>query len=230
MAEQLTPENLDSYSIEAISNYGRAIEDFADVLIGIKSEDANVSVFNSLYIMIEGKKRRLYDLANVEAPEDPLKLEVMVYSRDNIEIVTDTIKESGFPAKSEQGSQYIHVRVPKPSRMQLEEIADDLIRRTNGITSRLMKLKTNTGLRIRAAVQNEFIDTRVATLSTRKIDGAYERFNKEARILGLLRRKQILGTYFKPIEKDDEILLKDINLLVKLNKNIDPHDLSDEAA
>ena len=218
MAEQLTPENLDSYSIEAISNYGRAIEDFADVLIGIKSEDANVSVFNSLYIMIEGKKRRLYDLANVEAPEDPLKLEVMVYSRDNIEIVTDTIKESGFPAKSEQGSQYIHVRVPKPSRMQLEEIADDLIRRTNGITSRLMKLKTNTGLRIRAAVQNEFIDTRVATLSTRKIDGAYERFNKEARILGLLRRKQILGTYFKPIEKDDEILLKDINLLVKLNK------------
>ena len=180
--------------------------------------------------MIEGKKRRLYDLANVEAPEDPLKLEVMVYSRDNIEIVTDTIKESGFPAKSEQGSQYIHVRVPKPSRMQLEEIADDLIRRTNGITSRLMKLKTNTGLRIRAAVQNEFIDTRVATLSTRKIDGAYERFNKEARILGLLRRKQILGTYFKPIEKDDEILLKDINLLVKLNKNIDPHDLSDEAA
>ena len=28
MAEQLTAENLESYSIEAISNYGRAIEDF----------------------------------------------------------------------------------------------------------------------------------------------------------------------------------------------------------
>jgi|TARA_B100001540_G_scaffold312363_1_gene333355 ribosome recycling factor len=230
MAEQLTAENLESYSIEAISNYGRAIEDFSDVLVSIKSEDANVSVFNSLYIMIEGKKRRLYDLANVESPEDALKLEVMVYSRENVDIVKDTIKESGFPAKSEPGSQYINVRVPPPSRMQLEEIADDLIRRTNGMTSRLMKLKTNTGLRIRAAVQNEFIDTRVATLSTRKIDSAYERFNKEARLLGLLRRKQILGKYFKPQEKDDEALSKDVNLFVKLNKNIDPNDLSDEAA
>ena len=230
MAEQLTAENLESYSIEAISNYGRAIEDFSDLLVSIKSEDANISVFNSLYIMIEGKKRRLYDLANVESPEDPLKLEVMVYSRENIDIIKETIKDSGFPAKSEQGSQYINVRVPPPSRMQLEEIADDLIRRTNGMTSRLMKLKTNTGLRIRAAVQNEFIDTRVATLSTRKIDGAYERFNKEARILGLLRRKQILGKYFKPQEKDDETLSKDVNLFIKLNKNIDPNDLSDEAA
>jgi len=230
MAEQVTADNLESYSVEAISNYGRAIEEFSDLLVGIKSEDANVAVFNSLYIMIEGKKRRLYDLANVDAPEDPMKLEVMVYSRENIDIIIETIKESGFPAKCEQGSQYIHVRVPKPSRMQLEEIADDLIRRTNGITSRLMKLKTNTGLRKRAAVQNEFIDTRVATLSTRKIDAAYERFNKEARILGLLRRKQILGTYFKPQEKDDEALLKDVNLLIKLNKNIDPDDLSDEAA
>ena len=104
--------------------------------------------------------------------------------------------------------------------MQLEEIADDLIRRTNGMTSRLMKLKTNTGLRIRAAVQNEFIDTRIATLSTKKIDAAYEKFNKEARILGLLRRKQILGKFYRPSEKDDEILIKDVNLMIRLSGKI----------
>ena len=34
MAEQnLTPENLESYSTEAISNFSKAIEDFADVLL-----------------------------------------------------------------------------------------------------------------------------------------------------------------------------------------------------
>ena len=220
--QQLTPENLESYSVEAISNYGRAIDEFCDVLIGIKSEDANIAVFNSIYVTIEGKKRRLGDIANIESPEDPLKIEVMVYSRDNMEVISDTIKESGFPAKTQgEGSQYLNVRVPKPSRMQLEEIADDLIRRTNGMTSRLMKLKTNTGLRIRAAVQNEFIDTRIATLSTKKIDLAYEKFNKEARILGLLRRKQILGKFYKPSEKDDEILIKDVNLLVRLSNKIE---------
>ena len=45
MAEQsLTPENLESYSTEAISNFSKAIEDFADVLTEIKSEDANIAV------------------------------------------------------------------------------------------------------------------------------------------------------------------------------------------
>ena len=153
MAEQsLTPENLESYSTEAISNFSKAIEDFADVLTEIKSEDANIAVFNSIFVMIDGRKRRLADIANVEAPNDPLNLEVMVYSKDNLETVMTTIKESGFPVKlKEKNSQFLVVKVPPPSRMQLEEIADDLIRRTNGITSRLMKLKTNTGLRIRAA-------------------------------------------------------------------------------
>ena len=229
MAEQtLSPENLESYSVEAISNYARAVDEFCESLINIKSEDANIAVFNSIYVMVDGKKRRLGDIANIESPENPLNIEVMVYNKEHIEIVIDTIKESGFPAKIQsEGSQYINVRVPKPSRMQLEEIADDLIRRTNGMTSRLMKLKTNTGLRIRAAVQNEFIDNRIATISTRKIDNSYEKYNKEARILGLLRRKQILGKFYKSSEKDDDILMKDVNILVKLSNKISSSELQE---
>ena len=57
--------------------------------------------------------------------------------------------------------------------MQLEEIGDDLIRRTNSLVMRLTKIKTNTGLRIRAAVQNEFIETKIATLATKKIDATH---------------------------------------------------------
>ena len=48
MAEQQSsPENLESYSVEALSNYARVVEEFCDVLIEIKSEHANISVFNS---------------------------------------------------------------------------------------------------------------------------------------------------------------------------------------
>ena len=95
MAEQsLTPENLESYSTEAISNFSKAIEDFADLIIEIKSEDANIAVFNSIYVMIDGRKRRLADIANIEAPNDPLNLEVMVYSRDYLETVINTINIS----------------------------------------------------------------------------------------------------------------------------------------
>ena len=222
MAEnQSSPENLESYSVEALSNYARVVEEFCDVLIEIKSEHANISVFNSIQVQIEGKKRRLNDIANIESPEDILKIEVMLYSRDNLELVLDTIKEAGFPAKlREQGSQFIDVRVPKPSRMQLEEIADDVIRRTNGMSSRLLKIKTNTALRIRAAVQNEFIDSRIATLSTRKIDAGFEKYNSEVRVIGLQRRKQILGKFYKPQEKDDEPTNKIVTVLNKLISKI----------
>ena len=123
MAEKsLTPENLESYSTEAISNFSKAIEDFADVITEIRSEDANISVFNSIFVMLDGRKRRLADIANIEAPNDPLNLEVMVYSKDYLETVMNTIKEAGFPAKlKEENSQFLTVKVPPPSRMQLEE-------------------------------------------------------------------------------------------------------------
>ena len=222
MADQsLTPENLESYSTEAISNFSKAIEDFADVITEIKSEDANIAVFNSIYVMIDGRKRRLADIANVEAPNDPLNLEVMVYSKDNLETVIDTIKESGFPVKlKEKNSQFLTVRVPPPSRMQLEEIGDDLIRKTNSLVMRLTKIKTNRGLRIRAAVQNEFIETKIATLATKKIDASHLKIESEGKFLGVLKRKQILGSYFKSTEKDDEIFVKKVNLYLKLNGNL----------
>ncbi|MDC3064004.1 ribosome recycling factor [Alphaproteobacteria bacterium] len=222
MAEpSLTPENLESYSTEAISNFSKAIEDFADVITDIKSEDANIAVFNSIYVMIDGRKRRLADIANVEAPDDPLNLEVMVYSKDNLEIVIDTIKEAGFPSKlKEKNSQFIIVRVPPPSRMQLEEIGDDLIRKTNSLVMRLTKIKTNTGLRIRAAVQNEFIETKIATLATKKIDASHLKIESEGKFLGVLKRKQILGNYFKSSEKDDEMYIKKVNLYLRLNNNM----------
>ena len=222
MADQsLTPENLESYSTEAISNFSKAIEDFADVITEIKSEDANIAVFNSIFVMIDGRKRRLADIANVEAPNDPLNLEVMVYSKDNLETVIDTIKDSGFPVKlKEKNSQFLTVRVPPPSRMQLEEIGDDLIRRTNSLVMRWTKIKTNTGLRIRAAVQNEFIETKIATLATKKIDASHLKIESEGKFLGVLKRKQILGSYFKSTEKDDEIFVKKVNLYLKLNGNL----------
>ena len=104
--------------------------------------------------------------------------------------------------------------------MQLEEIGDDLIRRTNSLVMRLTRIKTNTGLRIRAAVQNEFIETKIATLATKKIDASHLKIESEGKFLGVLKRKQILGSYFKSTEKDDEIFIKKVNLYLKLNGNL----------
>ena len=150
--------NTEGYSPEAISNFELAIEEFAESLLAIKSEDANISVFRSLQIIINGRKRRIGDLGNVESPDDPMKIQLMIYNKEHIPEILEFIKNNGFPAKNQEGSQFIHIRVPKPSRMQLEEIGDDINRRTNAASSKLLKSKTNTSLRIRAAMEKEFIE------------------------------------------------------------------------
>ena len=217
--ENNTPTPIEEgYSPEAIANLERAVEEFAESLLVIKSEDANIKVFQSLQITMNGRKRRIGDLGNVDSPENPMKIQLMIYNKEHIEQVLEFIKQNGFPAKNEEGSQFIHVRVPKPSRMQLEEIGDDVNRRTNATGSRLTKIKTNTSLRIRAAVEKEFIDQRIAGIATKKIDANLERCTKEVRIIGLMKRKQILGSFFKTVERDDADLIKIINKRVKLEQ------------
>ena len=167
---------------------------------------------------MNGRKRRIGDLGNVESPDDPMKIQLMIYNKEHVQEVLDFIRASGFPAKNEEGSQFIHIRVPKPSRMQLEEIGDDVVRRTNAVCTRLTKVKTNTGLRIRAAMEKEFIDQRIANLATKRINDNLDRCTQEVRIIGLMKRKKILGSFFKTVERDDNDLLKIINKRVKLEQ------------
>jgi ribosome recycling factor len=220
MEDQLNSSlnNNEGYSPEAIANFELAVEEFAESLLAIKSEDANIAVFRSLQIMMNGRKRRIGDLGNVESPDDPMKIQLMIYNKEHVEQVCDFIRESGFPARNEEGSQFIHIRVPKPSRMQLEEIGDDIARRTNSVCTRLTKMKTNTGLRIRAAMEKEFIDQRIANLANKRINDNLDRCTQEVRIIGLMKRKKILGSFFKTVERDDNDLLKIINKRLKLEQ------------
>ncbi len=209
----------EGYSPEAISNMENALEEFIVSLLDIKPEDANIAVFRGLKVTIKGRPRRLAELGNVESPDDPMKIELMIYNKEQIEKVLEFIKKNGFPAKNEPGSQFIHIRVPKPSRMQLEELGDEVIRRTTTACTRLMKIKTNTGLRIRAGMEKEYIDQRISGVALKKIDNALERITKEMKIVGVMKRRSILGSFFKTIERDDADIVKIINKRIKLEKD-----------
>ena len=209
----------EGYSPESIANMESALEEFIVSLLDIRPEDANIAVFRGLKITLQGRPKRLAELGNVESPDNPMKIELMIYNKEQIEQVLEFIKQNGFPAKNDSGSQFIHIRVPKPSRMQLEELGDEVIRRTNTACTRLMKIKTNTGLRIRAAMEKEYIDQRISGIALKKIDNALERITKEMKIVGVIKRKAILGSYFKTIERDDADLLKVINKRIKLEKD-----------
>ena len=212
--------NLDEgYSPEAIANMESALEEFIVSLLVIKPELANIAVFRGLKLTINGRPRRIGELGNVESPDDPMRIELMIYNKEQIEQILEFVKNNGFPAKNDPGSQFIYIRVPKPSRMQLEEICDEVIRRTNSACTRLMKIKTNTSLRIRAAMEKEYIDQRVSGAAVKKIDNALERITKEIKIVGVMKRKAILGSFFKTIERDDADIVKVINRRIKLEND-----------
>ena len=116
----------EGYSVEAQENMGVAIEEFKESLIPIGSEEANKNVFATIKIMVKGVRRRLVDLGNVDAPEGPLKIQLMIFNKEHIPLIIEQLKEEGFKPRTDAGSQYVKVDVPPPTRLQLMDVASDV--------------------------------------------------------------------------------------------------------
>ena len=195
----------EGYSVEAQENMGVAIDQFKESLIPIGSEEANKNVFATIKIMVKGVRRRLVDLGNVDAPEGPLKIQLMIFNKEHIPLVIEQLKEEGFKPRTDAGSQYVKVDVPPPTRLQLMDVASDVDRRTKTCIGALNKIRSNTALRITKAVENEFIEQRTASVANRKIEKNFRTYELEAIKVGMLKKYDLLGKWFSPendIEKE----------------------------
>ena len=193
----------EGYSVEANENMGVALEQFKESLIPIGSEEANKNVFATIKIMIKGVRRRLVDLGNVDAPEGPLKIQLMIFNKEHIPLVIEQLKEEGFKPRTDAGSQYVKVDVPPPTRLQLMDVASDVDRRIKSCIGTMNKIRSNTAIRITKAVENEFIDQRTAGVASKKIEKNFSKFELEAVKVGMAKKIDILGKWFTP-ENDQE--------------------------
>ena len=202
----------EGYSVEAQENMTVALEQFKESLIPIGSEEANKNVFATIKIMVKGVRRRLVDLGNVDAPEGPLKIQLMIFNKEHIPLIIEQLKEEGFKPRTDAGSQYVKVDVPPPTRLQLMDVASDVDRRTKSCIGTLNKIRSNTAIRITKAVENEFIDQRTAGFANKKIEKNFSKYEVDAIKAGMIKKMDILGKWFSP-ENDQE---KD--LLAKIKK------------
>ena len=202
----------EGYSVEAQENMAVALEQFKESLIPIGSEEANKNVFATIKIMVKGVRRRLVDLGNVDAPEGPLKIQLMIFNKEHIPLIIEQLKEEGFKPRTDAGSQYVKVDVPPPTRLQLMDVASDVDRRTKSCIGTLNKIRSNTAIRITKAVENEFIDQRTAGFANKKIEKNFSKYEVDAIKAGMTKKMDILGKWFSP-ENDQE---KD--LLAKIKK------------
>ena len=209
----------DSYSAEALQNMENFMFTFGDSIKDIGSEDAFKNALFGMKVMIEKKPRRIADLAKVYVGTKPRTLEVMPFSREHVELIAKEIKQNNLKnVQHDVQQQLIRVTVPKPTLDDLTAMEDQIATISRSAISSLVKIRANTSARVKAAVENEFIDGLTAQASTKKVDAVYDKYVLLVKLHSIKKRKNILGSYYEPKDNEEKSLLPEITKLKPLPK------------
>ena len=209
----------DSYSAEALQNMENFMYTFGDSIKDIGSEDAFKNALFGMKVMIDKKPRRIADLAKVYVGTKPRTLEVMPFSREHVELIAKEIKQNNLKnVQHDVQQQLIRVTVPKPTLDDLTAMEDQIATISRSAISSLVKIRANTSARVKAAVENEFIDGLTAQASTKKVDAVYDKYVLLVKLHSIKKRKSILGSYYEPKDNEEKSLLPEITKLKPLPK------------
>ncbi len=199
----------DSYSQEANENMKVAIENLVTNLTQVGSADAYKNALFGLKIMVDKRPRRITDVANVEPGLKPRSLDLMVYSRELIPLVVEEIKLAGFKnVTSDIELQRVTIIVPAPTLEDLERIEDDLDRVARSTVSNLTKVKANSSQRLKAGLENEYIEVAEAGKARKNLDEIIDYYVEIAKLHVLKKRIKVMGKYFQPKPEDEKLMKK----------------------
>ena len=199
----------DSYSQEANENMKVAIESLVTNLTQVGSADAYKNALFGLKIMVDKRPRRITDVANVEPGLKPRSLDLMVYSRELIPLVVEEIKLAGFKnVTSDIELQRVTIVVPAPTLEDLERIEDDLDRVARSTVSNLTKVKANSSQRLKAGLENEYIEVAEAGKARKNLDEIIDHYVEIAKLHVLKKRIKVMGKYFQAKPEDEKLMKK----------------------
>ena len=193
----------EQYSMQAENLMKSAVEEYKEIVKEVKATDANLTIIRNIRVSIQGKPRRLVDIADLKKTEDVHKIQLLVFNTDHIELLTEQIDELNF--SYDVDGQFINITVPDPTYKQLMEVVDDINRKKNSAMGRLTKAKSEATSRARTAVENEFITQGVASAASRKCDEYYQNYGDQISEMTLEKIKDILGPEFFEKYKTEEL-------------------------
>lgn len=207
----------DSYSAEALANMENYIISFGTMIKDVGSSEGFKNALFGLKVMIDKKPRRVADITKIYTGKAPRTLELLVFSREHIPLIVAEIKESGLKnVKADSQQQLITVVVPKPTLDDLTAMEDQVAGMSRSAIGSLTKIRGNTSQRLKAALENEFIDGVTMNNSRNKVDAVYDKYVKLVKLHALKKRKTILGSYFEPKNEEERLLLPELNKLKPL--------------
>ena len=207
----------DSYSAEALANMENYIISFGTMIKDVGSSEGFKNALFGMKVMIDKKPRRVADITKIYTGRAPRTLELLVFSREHIPLIAAEIKESGLKnVKADSQQQLITVVVPKPTLDDLTAMEDQVAGMSRSAIRSLTKIRGNTSQRLKAALENEFIDGVTSNNSRNKVDAVYDKYVKLVKLHALKKRKTILGSYFEPKNEEERLLLPELNKLKPL--------------
>ena len=203
----------DSYSHAAMERMVIEINALISRLNETGSALAIVHLFRRESIEIDGKKRRMHDFAEIDLGPDPTAgtFKVIVHNPEVVGMAIQVLKENGFINIDTSSKRELKVVKPRLTAQQEDDLETEVKRVTKSSIGKLASIKSDALQRIQAAIKAEYIEPRTAKLATNQLDQLMEQAVKHATVIGLIRRRQLIGGGLTFDGPEEEASYKRIN-------------------
>ena len=203
----------DSYSMAARERMVIEIEALIGRLNEVGSALAILNLFRRADIEVEGKKRRLRDFAEIDLGPDPMAgtFKVIIHNPVAIAGAVAILKENQFINIDMSSKRELKVVKPRLTVQQEDDLETEVKRVTKSTLAKLAAIKSDALQRVQAAIKAEYIEPADAKKSTLQLDQLIIDASTHAGVLGLIRRKQLIGGGLTFEGPDEEALYKRIN-------------------
>jgi hypothetical protein len=121
------------------------------------------------------------------------------------------LKENKFINIDTSSKRELKVVKPRLTVQQEDDLETEVKRVTKSSLSKLASIKSDALQRVQAAIKAEYIEPADAKKSTLQLDDLISQASRHAGVLGLIRRKQLIGGGLTFEGPDEETLYKRIN-------------------
>ena len=210
---------LDSYSLAAMARTEDILSFLVEDLNVVGSKDAYKNILYGVRLIVEGKNRRLSDFSEIineeEEEENSSKKKSMdsfrinIFRENLIDDIISIIKQNGFKQVNRiVNSTHILIKIPEPTQNQLNEFAGETKRIERSAISRIARIKSDAIQRIKAALEREYIEPHVAVPAKAHLENIQQSAVSEIRLIGLKKRKTLLGRFFSYTDEEEKKLGK----------------------
>jgi len=203
----------DSYSMAAKERMVIELEGLVERLNEVGSALAILNLFRLANIEFEGKKRRLSDFAEIDLGPDPMAgtFKVIIHNPIAIASAVSVLKENKFINIDTSSKSELKVVKPRLTVQQEDDLETAVKRVTKSSLSKLASIKSDALQRVQAAIKAEYIEPKESKKATLQLDELIQQAATHANILGLIRRKQLIGGGLTFDGPDEQALYKRIN-------------------